>query len=494
MALSSEIRKLENRWATRGVGSGWPKFLEWMEIDGLRGWKGQRIEFPFPIVAIVGENGSGKSTIIQCADAIYRYPDKKRFASEYFPDTIWDKLENIKIDFSYKEGPKSYIGSLRKPTDRWRGNPERPERYVEFIDLSRIQPVPARLGFRRLANPQLKETGAEDFKEDALIRFSNIIGRKYGAARMAFTNADSHRKIPVVRLEGGAMFSGFHQGAGEITMAELLQVAPKKNSLLLIDEIETSLHPRAQRKLIRDLAELCRLLDLQIILTTHSPVILEELPLDGRVYIMDKENRIVVRGVSPEFAMTKMDEGVYPECDVYVEDPRSAALLKEILVEHSKDSVLRCRFIPFGSAQVGLSLGQMIEKNSFPRPSCVFLDGDQQSAIGCNLLPGDDAPERVVFNGLETKGWVGVAERIGRSHTDIVDACKRAMVYGDHKDWLHRAAEQLIVGSDSLWEALCRCWVVSVLKKEDAGRTIKPIEDCLVRLITDSPASPKLPF
>lgn len=494
MVLSNEMRKLENRWATRGIGSGWPKFLEWMEIDGLRGWKGQRIEFPFPIVAIVGENGSGKSTIIQCADAVYRYPEKKRFASEYFPDTIWDKLENIKIDFCYKEGPKSYIRRLRKPTDRWRGNPERPERYVDFIDLGRIQPVPARLGYRRLANPQLKETGAEGFEKEALNRLSNIIGRKYEAARMALTSADNHRRIPVVSLGGGVIFSGFHQGAGEITMTELLQVAPKQNSLLLIDEVETSLHPRAQRKLIRDLAELCRLLDLQIILTTHSAVILEELPLDGRIYIMDKENRVVVRGVSPEFAMTKMDEGTYPECDVYVEDAKSATLLKEILVEHSRASVLRCRFISFGSAQVGLSLGQMIVKKNFPRPSCVFLDGDQQSAPGCNLLPGDDAPERVVFGGLETKEWAGVAERIGRSHTDIVDACKRAMVYGDHKDWLHRAAEELIVGSDSLWEALCRCWVVSVLKKEEANKAIKPIEDSLVELIPISPTSPRLPF
>ena len=57
--MSDEMRRLGKKWAT---GSGWPKRLEWMEIKGLRGWTGQRIEFPFPIVAVVGENGSGMCT------------------------------------------------------------------------------------------------------------------------------------------------------------------------------------------------------------------------------------------------------------------------------------------------------------------------------------------------------------------------------------------------------------------------------------------------
>jgi recombinational DNA repair ATPase RecF len=67
MGMSSEMRRLENKWNTREIGNTWPKFLDSIDINGLRGWRGQRIEFPFPIVAIVGENGSGKSTILQAA-------------------------------------------------------------------------------------------------------------------------------------------------------------------------------------------------------------------------------------------------------------------------------------------------------------------------------------------------------------------------------------------------------------------------------------------
>jgi predicted ATPase len=477
MVMSSEIRKLENKWNTRGTGSGWPKFLESIEIDGLRGWSGQKIDFPFPIVAIVGENGSGKSTILQCAASVYK--SGNQFASDYFPNTIWDKLKNINITYSYKEGTKTHIKSIRKPTDRWRGNPERPTREVDYIDLSRIQPVPARMGYRKLSNPTLREVKSANFEQGVVDRISNIIGRKYESVRMALTDADTHRKIPVVGQKGNIMYSGFHQGAGEITVTELMQVEPKPYSLILIDEIETSLHPRAQRRLIRDLAEKCRQLDLQIILTTHSPYILEELPLDGRMYIINEDEKVVVRGVSPEFAMTKMDEESYPECDVYVEDSRSATLLKEILVKYSKESVLRCGFISYGSAQVGCSLGQMVSKRLFPRSSCVYLDGDQAVAVGCNNLPGEDAPERVVFAGLEERNWQGIADRLGRSYPEVVDACKRAITYINHKEWVKSVAENLVVSADSLWEALCFSWVASVLSVDEARKIIRPIEDCL---------------
>jgi len=74
MALSAEMRRLQNKWLT---ASGWPKRLEWLEIGGVRGWTGQRIDFQFPIVALVGENGSGKSTVLQAAAAVYKSTPKE---------------------------------------------------------------------------------------------------------------------------------------------------------------------------------------------------------------------------------------------------------------------------------------------------------------------------------------------------------------------------------------------------------------------------------
>jgi predicted ATPase len=459
--LSKEVRLLKKQWDSN---QGWPKRLEWVEIDGIRGWGGQRIEFDFPIVALVGQNGVGKSTILQAIASLYK---GEFYASEFFPDTAWDRVRKAAITASMRHGNEgSQISSVRKPTNRWRGNIERKDRPSEYIDLRRIQPISARVGYARLAKAQNLELSGVAFDEETLSRLSHIMGRGYTTAKLAITQLDAGRAIPVLQRED-ATFSGFHGGAGETAMAELLKRKVNQYSILLIDEVETSLHPRVQRRLIRDLASLCRDLHVQIVLTTHSPYVLSELPPEARIFIMDgSAGKQIIKGVSPEFAMTKMDEEPHPEADIYVEDERSAELLREIIITQDREVVLRLQFVPFGAASVGRALGEMLER--FRRPSLVFLDGDQLPSKGCIVLPGGDAPEIVVFDGLKQKNWNGIAERISRSPSDLIDACDAAMTLPNHHDWVKAAADRLVVGGAVLWQAMCSEWAKQCLKAIDA--------------------------
>jgi predicted ATPase len=436
-------------------------------------------------MAVVGENGSGKSTVLQCAAAVYRqHPEKGargRFASDFFPDTAWDHIRNATITYSVREGDKPTTASIRKPGERWRGNPSRPERIVQYIDLSRILPVAARTGYAKLAKTKHHEITAESFDSTRLSRFSQIMGRTYELAKMSVTDADSHRKVPVLGHHG-AQYSGFHQGCGETTIAELLQADLAQYSLVVIDEVETSLHPRAQRRLIRDLAARCRDKELQILLTTHSPYILDELPPNARAYIHhDESGRRIMYGVSPEFAMTKMDDIAQCECDLYVEDRRAGFLLVEILTANESDFVRRCQVIPYGASSVGQALGAMVSENRFPRPSCVFLDGDQGTARGCVNLPGGDAPERVVFGTLQQENWSKVAERIGRPYADLIDALAAAMALENHHEWVNFAATRLVLSGDVLWQMACAEWVRSCLKAEESEVIAGAVRDALSR-------------
>jgi hypothetical protein len=249
----------------------------------------------------------------------------------------------------------------------------------------------------------------------------------------------------------------------------------------LIDEIETSLHPRVQRLIVRKIAEICRQQEIQVILTTHSPTVLDELPLEARLYILKQQDgtRQVVTGVSPEFAMTKMDEERHPECDVYVEDSRAKTLVNEILVEHKPTLWERCLGIPYGSAQVGYALGQMAAGNRFPRPTVVFVDGDQESKPGCTVLPGGDAPERVVFYALDAANWTNLYQRLNRNYSDVADACKQAMTYTDHHEWVRLAANRLLLSTTVLWQAMCGEWARECLARDDADIVVAPIEEAL---------------
>ncbi|MFL5353746.1 ATP-dependent nuclease [Archangium sp.] len=471
------MRKLEKKWTT----GGWPKRLEWLEIDGIRGWSGQRLDFNFPFVAIVGENGAGKSTVLQALASVYKSNDPySYFASDFFPDTAWDKIRNAAIKYSVREGNKSIAGSIRKPTERWRGNPERREREVRYLDLRRIQPISSQIGYARIAKGNVTEVKATPFDNETLERFSTIVGKKYVLAKHSLTDADVERRVPVVQVEGGTQYSGFHQGAGESTIADLLKTEVPKYSLLLIDEIETSLHPRAQRRLIRDLAELARLSELQIVVTTHSPYVLDELPTGSRVYIMNNPSgRQVVIGVSPFFAMTQMDEESHPELDIYVEDEQAQILIEELLAKHARSILKRSEIIPYGAASVGKSLGTMVANGRFPRPSRVFLDGDQEEAPGCLLLPGDEAPERVVFAALKAIGWPDIALKVSRSHSELVDSAELAMTMPDHHNWLKSIGDSLALGGNAIWRAMSSVWVDKCLNAQDAKKIVDAMEEAL---------------
>jgi predicted ATPase len=477
MTLSREVRRLENNWNN----GQFPKHLEFLELTNLRGWAGQRIEFKFPIVAIVGENGMGKSTIIQGAASLYKPPagDTGYFASNFFPDTAWEELTGIEIRGSVKEGTTSRIVSVRKPTTRWRGIETRRERSVRFLDLKRILPIYSKTGYSRLAKRQYTEASVDEFDRPTLDRLSSIVGKTYTLAKQSTTNADANRKVPVLQTDG-TEYSGFHQGAGETTITELLSLDIPYNSIVLIDEIETSLHPRAQRRLMRDLAEISRLKHVQFIVTTHSPYILDELPIFARIQILkDQSSKQVVHGVSSEFALSRMDEDNYPEIDIYVEDIFAKILVEEIIAMADLSLLSRVQIIPYGAANVGKSLGLMNNQNRFPKATIVLLDGDQDPSAGCLILPGNDAPERVIYDALNSIGFPKVAGIIARSHSDLVNNCQIAMTLPNHHDWNKSVADNIICGGYELWRALCRTWVEDVYRPDITNFMVLALRDKL---------------
>ncbi len=473
------MRKLAQKWLSN---RGWPQRLEWLEISGIRGWTGQRIKLDFPFIAIAGENGVGKSTILQAIASLYRSPteeERSSFATRYFPDTPWDKIRDAQISYQVREGDTSRLGSIQKPTDRWRETPERRRRMVRFVDLRRIQAISSRVGFQRIAKGGNKEKSRRMFSPERLHLFSSICGRAYDSAGFSLSDADENRWVPITSVKS-AEYSGFHQGAGELALAELLQVDFPRYGIILIDEFETSLHPRAQRRLMRELAEICRVQELQIIITTHSPYVLEELPPEGRMYVMASSPKVLVTGVSPSFALTQMDDEPHPELDVYVEDEVAQIMLAEIIVGTRRELIRRCEIIPFGGASVGLALGQMVKQRRFRRPSLVFLDADQEEADGCLLLPGDDAPERVVFEAMKAVGWKYVPERLGRPASEVIDSLESAMTKTDHHDWIVSAADRLVVGGNELWRALCNSWVSSCADRAALNRLSEIIQGVIV--------------
>ena len=199
------------------------------------------------------------------------------------------------------------------------------------MDVSRTLPLDASVGYAKIARQAAAEVSTSQIDNDLRGRLSHILGRDYRNARFAVSDADAKREVGLLEREWGEL-SQFHQGEdATLDFFRIIQGVPQY-SLLIIDEVEASLHPRAQRRLTRFLLWLARHRRIQVILSTHSPYVLEELPPEARVLLLPGPAGLsVVYGVSTELAMTRIDETVHPEVYVFVEDREAAILLREVL-------------------------------------------------------------------------------------------------------------------------------------------------------------------
>jgi hypothetical protein len=244
-----------------------------------------------------------------------------------------------------------------------------------------------------------------------------------------------------------------------------LQNVPQ-NSLLVIDEVAASLHPRAQRRLTRFLLWLARVRPIQIILSTHSPYVLEELPQEARILLLPGPQGLsIVYGVSPEFAMSRLDDEVHPDAHIFVEDRNAQIWLREILASSSRTSELlrRVEINPVGPVNVVGMLGTLGKSGKLPYKSLAITDGDHRHS-DCQALPGGLAPERVVFNGLKAANWMNLSDRFGIGAGSLFTILDDALLEPDHHKWPSMVGDQVMKSAASVWEILCTEWCKSCLE------------------------------
>ncbi|MFB0833413.1 ATP-dependent nuclease [Arthrobacter halodurans] len=474
--------KLTSAWDTdRHAGKGWPQFLSSVQVQGLRGWDGEAVEFRYPVVAIAGTNGAGKSTILKAAAAAYRAPSVGNaltyYPDDFFPNTPWEAVHGVVLTYTIRQGDATETITVRKRTSRWRGAPERKQRPSFFLDISRIQPANTQIGYGRTAQEVISLGTTEALAKEQVAQLSRTLGRNYEKARI---ERSEEKQVGVV-THSGVEYSNFHQGAGEDSILDLLALvsaAPQK-SLVIIDEVEASLHPQAQRGLVTELLRMATDKQLQIILSTHSPYILEQLPPIARVFIsVDRESkRDVLYGVSADFALNLMDDERHEELDIYCEDESAVYLIERILAAGAQETLKRIRLVSVGPANTVIALASIASAGKLPRAALCVVDADQKQSSDYLRLPGTEAPEKEVYFALTDDHWAAVGERLGRSGGEVLDAKDRAMAIENHHAWNGEIA-RLIGGTlrpSRVWEAIADVWVRDVLGTAEAELWSEPI-------------------
>ncbi len=360
----------------------------------LRGLRDISLEFKYPITAISGKNGTGKSTILACvACAFHNHPLGFKVSarnrpyytfSDFFIQTSEEEplaflylgYEILYDNWSKSPTVPSGVGRVwqarRKLLGRWNNYSSRARRNVVFCGIERVVPHGEKSvskSYRR-AFQKRKPAG---YEEAVAATVSRVLGRDY---QEFYYKEHSRYRLPLVKTKDH-LYSGFNMGAGENTLFEIFSIiyACEGSLLLVIDEIELGLHEEAQVRLIRELKQICADRHIQIVCTTHSPRILGCLPPDARIHLERAGGSVrVIPGISPEYASGLLSGVKNAELDIYCEDDVAAAVIAPAL---RNDARLRVQITPIGSAAAVVRQLAARYKEKGAREACAFLDGDK---------------------------------------------------------------------------------------------------------------------
>lgn len=178
-------------------------------------------------------------------------------------------------------------------------------------------------------------------------------------------------------------YSEAYAGSGEfavISLVEKIMAAPE-NSLILLDEPEVSLHPNAQKQLINFLSEQVKYKKHQIVISTHSPEIVERLPNRAiKLFSEDiKSHKVLIDNKVNKLNVFHVIGKEFNTIPIYVEDRLAQAIIEKAIEgsENLKNSY-HVEFFAGGAGSIISRFNTYIEAQ---HKQLVFLDGDQQSAI-----------------------------------------------------------------------------------------------------------------
>ena len=189
----------------------------------------------------------------------------------------------------------------------------------------------------------------------------------------------------------------------------------------------------------------------------------------------------ILYGVSAEFAMSRLDDKIHPELNIFVEDREAEIWLREIIASKADETeiIQRVKIIAVGPSNVVKVLGQLASKNKLPQKSLGVIDGDKESGEGCISLPGKDAPEIIVYNGLKDNNWPYLPERFGIGAGSLFNYLEEAMLEPQHHKWNEKVGDRILKSSTSVWETLANQWCKSCLQEKDRKVIINSIKELL---------------
>ncbi|HIC0889155.1 AAA family ATPase [Enterobacter hormaechei] len=441
--------------------------LRSMNVESFRGLKNVNISFGERITVICGKNGTSKSTILGIIAQIFsfsrdyskdpaellgsyrtltgnrfksQFSEHFRFSSKFDAPggmevqiTLYDgafekELNNLRlglVDSTYHQKARPVLRNNdvlgNKNTSRNVTHP------VIYLSLQRLLPITLR--------PEYSERDVQyiiDNKKDILSMNRRLLIKENGTSITATTGTIDSMVVHGDNYDHESVSVG-EDNVGQIIQAIFSfkrlkeELKDYHGGMLLIDEADAGLFPAAQIELINVLKKMASKLDLQIVMTSHSPILIEEVFKLSKVADKDYRTVYLTDTYGPISAKTNLSwpeinadllvdtikvdaEEAFPKINIYFEDFEAYLFFKQLITERHINKILT----PLKDVNISCStmLDLMARKiPEFINKSIIVLDGDvvndnsqnakkAKSEKSLCLLPTTLPPDQLLFEFL----------------------------------------------------------------------------------------------
>ncbi len=404
-----------------------------IKIDKFRNLLGIDIEFANRLNAIAGQNKTSKTALLGLIGHIFNFQSKyktllgKPFTTQFseifrfaYPnydrpgEHIWAiefEGKNVKQAVSYDRKEYGKKKSMRIRVGKSKKGSGKIFLPVIYLGLGRLFP----LNLENKINSSKSSLTSDESKEYQDIHNEVLLTNETVIPRIVECSSKTFH-APTTSQYNHLGNSAGQDNLGQIITAVISfkrlkqELGDKyKGGILLIDEVDASLYPAAQMKLIEKLNQKVIELNLQIFFTTHSLEVLAETKKmqDSKIIFLDKSSgkilpkydlnpaelsqKLLVLG--PE-ALQEIQSKKY----VYCEDNEAVDFLNNILPATIKK---RISIFP---TKLGNTFLKDVAKRKIPdfRNSIIVLDGDSTTGNISNViaLPGKYGPDKLIYKTL----------------------------------------------------------------------------------------------
>ena len=448
--MSLMARELRQVWdALRASKGQREEALAEVRIQKLRGIRDLRFTFEYPVCVLAGPNGCGKSTVLFACACAYDVPG--RAPRDFAPGTLFpdftsrqpavssDEAQETELEFHYLHRGERVSMSWRRRRS-WRRrftsrNGERqPQRPVYLRTLANLTNPSEVRSLLRLGRRKVR-TAALD--PDLLTFAQRILPWRY---RDLSVISGPENDLLFAEIEGRerTRYSEFHMSSGERSILRISKdVSRLHEALVLIDELDTGLHPYTQQQAMLELQRSALRRNLQIIVASHSPVILDSVPPEARLFLDRADDTGEVRRVPPhrDIFQKALYGASQDQLSILCEDAVAEGVIRGVL------DVLNVELeLMHGDVVIGRDSGRdefpghVRTLAKFDRLSnfVLVLDGDSRGleeglrtvaerhghAVHVLFLPGDGPPEQWLWDIVRERPDA-YAEHLGSTAADM---------------------------------------------------------------------------